>query len=91
MNEERDELGLGFAPAIAAGAGLLAPLVGKIFGGDEDDAAKKAAEAALKQQREATVFNTIQGEKTKRTLVTGLVIGGAILASVVLLYGAVKK
>ncbi len=94
MDYDGENLGeLGFDPlTIGAGAGVLAPLIGKIFGGDDaEDAAKKQAELLIKQQREATVYNTVAAERTKRTLITALVVGGAALASIALLYGATKK
>jgi hypothetical protein len=90
-DHEENLSGLGIDPiTIGAGAGVLAPIIGKIFGGDEEDAAKKQAELLIKQQREATVYNTVAAERTKRTIVTSLVVGGAILASVALLYGSTK-
>jgi len=90
-DHEENLAGLGIDPiTIGAGAGVLAPIIGKIFGGDEEDAAKKQAELLIKQQREATVYNTVAAERTKRTIVTSLVVGGAILASVALLYGSTK-
>lgn len=97
MYDEENNLGeLGFDPivtpaVVGGGASILAPLIGKIFGDDPEKAQKDAQAAALKQQREATVYNTISAEHTKRTVITALVIGGAILASVTLLYGATKK
>lgn len=94
MYEVEENLdGLGVDP-VSAGVGvtsILSPLIGKIFGGDEEDAIKKQQELIIKQQREATVANAISAEKTKRTVFTGLIIGGAILASALLLYGATKK